>query len=67
VKVWRAQEATRKGDARRSAIGVVDADAMLETARGGLVLEEVQPEGKRAMAGTAWRAGLRGDGRVDLP
>jgi hypothetical protein len=31
-----------------------------------LALDEVQPEGKRAMTAAAWRAGVRGDLRVDL-
>ena len=39
----------------------------LVTADGTLVLDEVQPEGKRPMAGAAWRAGLRGDARVGHP
>jgi methionyl-tRNA formyltransferase len=36
------------------------------TAAGALVLDEVQPEGKRAMAASAWRAGLRADARVEV-
>jgi methionyl-tRNA formyltransferase len=54
VKVWRAHE--EHGDmpageiARTGAIGTV---------RGVLVLDEVQPEGKRVMDGRAWGAGLR--------
>jgi len=32
---------------------------------GVLVLEEVQPEGKRPMPAAAWRAGLRSDARID--
>jgi methionyl-tRNA formyltransferase len=46
--------------------GTIDADGALATVRGGLALDEVQPEGKRAMTAAAWRAGVRGDLRVDL-
>ena len=64
VKVWRA----RPIDATEGPVepGVITADGVLGTAGGGaLALEEVQPEGKRVMAATAWRAGLRVDARVD--
>jgi methionyl-tRNA formyltransferase len=64
MKVWRAHARPSDGDAG-AAIGIIDADARLHTADGDLVLDEVQPEGKRVMSGTAWRAGLRTDGRVD--
>jgi methionyl-tRNA formyltransferase len=37
----------------------------LVTARGRLVLDEVQPAGKREMSGAAWIAGLRGAAQVD--
>jgi methionyl-tRNA formyltransferase len=40
-------------------IGLVDEQARLHTSAGVLVLDEVQPEGKGAMPGTAWRAGVR--------
>jgi len=63
VKVWRAHEAGSDGDRREP--GMIDTGARLHTVAGELVLDEVQPEGKRAMAGTAWRAGVRGDGRVE--
>ena len=64
VKVWRAHAAPSDGGPA-SAAGVIDAGATLHTGDGGLVLDEVQPEGKRAMTGLAWRVGLRTDGRVD--
>jgi methionyl-tRNA formyltransferase len=62
VKVWQgspiaAPEACEPG--------VITSDSVLCTADGGLALEEVQPEGKRVMAATAWRAGLRVDAKVD--
>jgi methionyl-tRNA formyltransferase len=63
VKVWRAHTADAAGDG--SDFGVIGSDASLRTADGDLVLVEVQPEGKRAMSGTAWRAGVRGDARVE--
>ena len=64
VKVWRAHEmsAASGGDIET---GVIGAHANLRTTGGELVLDEVQPEGKRAMTGIAWRAGVRGDARVD--
>ena len=58
VKVWRAEPVAPAVDA---APGTITPDAVLGTAAGGLALEEVQPEGKRAMPARAWRAGLRGD------
>ncbi len=54
VKVWRAHEAT--GDLPP---GEVSRRGELGTAHGVLVLDEVQPEGKRVMDGRAWGAGLR--------
>jgi hypothetical protein len=63
MKVWRAHRAPSDGNPAET--GVIDPGAVLRTTDGDLVLDEVQPEGKRAMAGAAWRAGLRGDGRVD--
>jgi methionyl-tRNA formyltransferase len=39
--------------------GQVDRRARLATADGVLALDEVQPEGKAAMVGGAWRAGIR--------
>jgi methionyl-tRNA formyltransferase len=64
MKVWRAHEAASEEGAARE-IGVISAGGSLHTGDGDLVLDEVQPEGKRVMTGAAWRAGLRGDGRVD--
>jgi methionyl-tRNA formyltransferase len=40
-------------------VGTIDADGRLATASGLLALDEVQPEGKAAMPGAAWRAGVR--------
>ncbi|GIU87895.1 MAG: hypothetical protein KatS3mg009_2410 [Acidimicrobiia bacterium] len=34
---------------------------MLATADGGLALDEVQSEGRRALPGDAWRRGIRGE------
>jgi len=45
--------------------GTVTPAAELVTSGGLLVLEEVQPEGKRAMPAPAWRAGVRADARVE--
>ncbi len=45
--------------------GTIDEHAVLGTADGGLALDEVQPAGKRPMAGSAWRRGLRGSVTVD--
>jgi methionyl-tRNA formyltransferase len=61
VKVWRAHPAGAVGGEH----GSVTADGALVTAAGALVLDEVQPEGKRAMPASAWRAGLRADARVE--
>jgi methionyl-tRNA formyltransferase len=65
VKVWRAHADL---DAHASAAppsGSVGVRGELATTSGVLVLDEVQPEGKRAMSASAWRAGLRGDVRLD--
>ena len=40
-------------------IGAIDRGAHVGTADGRLLLDEVQPEGRAAMAGVAWLAGLR--------
>lgn len=40
-------------------------DALIPTSDGALVLDEVQPEGKRVMPGRAWRAGLHGELELD--
>jgi methionyl-tRNA formyltransferase len=63
VKVWRAHV----GDGGSVPAGTVDERAVLGTARGDLVLEEVQAEGKRAMAAGAWRRGVPGAPTVDAP
>jgi methionyl-tRNA formyltransferase len=61
VKVWRASaDPTGAGDPGR-----VTPAGELITTDGALVLEEVQPEGKRPMPGAAWRAGVRAETRVD--
>ena len=67
VKAWRAHEQTGAPPRPAPAAGEIGPDGALGTARGVLVLDEVQPEGKRPMAATAWRAGLRGDARLDVP
>ncbi|HEV7526709.1 MAG TPA: methionyl-tRNA formyltransferase [Acidimicrobiia bacterium] len=64
VKVWRAHEIDADATAP-VAPGAVDRDGVLGTASGALALDEVQPEGKRAMTAAAWRAGVRGDLAVD--
>ena len=64
VKVWRAHETAADAGAGGEA-GAIGAGATLHTVDGGLVLDEVQPEGKRVMTGAAWSAGIRGHGRVD--
>jgi len=63
IKVWRAHP--EPTDGAGAAAGTVTASGALVTADGFLVLDEVQPEGKRTMSGAAWRAGLRADARVD--
>jgi methionyl-tRNA formyltransferase len=63
VKVWRAHPDDAPSAA--GAPGSITTTAALVTGDGTLVLDEVQPEGKRAMPGAAWRAGLRADARVD--
>jgi methionyl-tRNA formyltransferase len=40
-------------------VGCIDLSACLATSDGLLLLDEVQPEGKSAMRGSAWRAGVR--------
>jgi methionyl-tRNA formyltransferase len=47
--------------------GVVDGRGALGTARDALVLDDVQPEGKRPMTGEAWRRGVHGDVVLDTP
>jgi methionyl-tRNA formyltransferase len=65
VKVWLAHTAADLGGREVAPWGTVDREAALSTTDGVLVLDEVQPEGKRVMAGAAWRAGRRGDVHVD--
>jgi methionyl-tRNA formyltransferase len=56
VKVLRARAASGVAGP-----GVLTRAGELATRDGLLVLDEVQPEGKRAMAGDAWLAGMRAD------
>lgn len=65
VKVCRAHEAAEGELANIPEPGTLDPGGALGTTDGVLVLDEVQPEGKRPMAASAWRAGVRGDVRVD--
>jgi methionyl-tRNA formyltransferase len=63
VKVWRAhpEAVPAVSDAPPGTItggSLIAADAVL-------ALDEVQPEGKRAMPGAAWQTGLRSDARVE--
>jgi methionyl-tRNA formyltransferase len=64
VKVWQASPIAAPDEPCEP--GSITAHGVLCTADGGLALEEVQPEGKRVMAATAWRAGLRVDAKVDV-
>jgi methionyl-tRNA formyltransferase len=61
VKVWRAHPDTDSNVAP----GALADDGRLGTVQGALVLDEVQPEGKRAMGARAWLGGLRGEKSVD--
>ena len=65
VKVWRAHEDGNVAPVLQS--GEISVAGALGTASGVLALDEVQPEGKRPMDARAWRAGLRGQARVDAP
>jgi methionyl-tRNA formyltransferase len=65
VKVWLGHIVDDVGGREVGPPGTVDREPALRTTDGVLVLDEVQPEGKRVMAGDAWRAGLRGDVHVD--
>jgi methionyl-tRNA formyltransferase len=67
VKVWRAHEAGEGEPLHVDEPGRIDANGALATTDGVLVLDEVQPEGKRAMTASAWRAGVRGDIGLDAP
>jgi methionyl-tRNA formyltransferase len=61
-KVWR----THVDEGHATAPGVLD-DVGLGTVDGTLVLDEVQPEGKRRMSYGDWRRGMRGDLMVETP
>ena len=50
-------------DVHTAAPGTVHAKALVSTASGVLALDEVQPEGKKAMEAKAWLAGARAEGR----
>jgi methionyl-tRNA formyltransferase len=66
LKVWRADVAPAAGASESPrATGTIDTNGMLQCADGGLLLVDVQPEGKRSMPATAWLAGRRGETRVD--
>jgi methionyl-tRNA formyltransferase len=66
VKVWRAHPDADTADApETSGVGSITSGGALVTTSGALVLDEVQPEGKRAMPAAAWRTGLRADARID--
>jgi methionyl-tRNA formyltransferase len=62
VKVWRARSESAPAGVEP---GTITPAGKLVTADGVLALDEVQPEGKRAMPGPAWRAGLRADACVE--
>jgi methionyl-tRNA formyltransferase len=62
VKVLRAHESA---DIRTLESGEIAPDGAIGTVRGLLVLDEVQPQGKRPMDGHAWRAGVRRTTRID--
>ena len=62
VKVWRAHAVADALEA-----GALATDGRLGTVSGALVLDEVQPEGNRAMHARAWLGGLRGEKTVDGP
>jgi methionyl-tRNA formyltransferase len=67
VKVWQASPIAAPDELDELCEpGSITAHGVLCTGDGGLKLEEVQPEGKRVMAATAWRAGLRVDAKVDV-
>jgi methionyl-tRNA formyltransferase len=60
VKVWRARALDGAGEP-----GTIDEAANLVTVAGGLALDDVQPEGKRRMAGSEWSKGVQLPARVD--
>ncbi|MBV8950019.1 MAG: methionyl-tRNA formyltransferase [Actinobacteria bacterium] len=57
VKVWRAHVEPSGGTTSPDAL---DTHARLATGSGVLVLDEVQPQGRRPMSAQAWLAGRRG-------
>jgi methionyl-tRNA formyltransferase len=61
-KIWRA--APEPGSDAEPGLGLVpgevDRHAVVQTGRGGLRLETVQPEGRPVMSAAAWLAGRRG-------
>ncbi len=65
VKVWRAHVAPA-GTEVPGPPGTLGGHGELVAGDGVLVLDEVQPEGKRAMPAAAWRSGVRGEARVDV-
>ena len=62
VKVWSARPV---GAVPHEAPGAITPAAELVTTDGALALDVVQPEAKRAMPASAWRAGLRAGARVE--
>ena len=64
-KVLRARSVAEGPDV--GTVAAIGGEAVLGTAAGGLVLEEVQPEGRKPMAGAAWLAGRRGAVVLDGP
>jgi methionyl-tRNA formyltransferase len=60
LKVWRARPSSARVDAPA---GTLTKAGALATADGALALVEVQPEGKRAMTGAAFVAGVARDAR----
>jgi len=63
LKVLRAHPAPGAAE-----VGRIDPDGALGTGDGLLVLDEVQPEGRPAMPGAAWRAGVHGaDPTLEMP
>ena len=61
VKVLRAHTGSPADSSGAPAPGTIDRHGRLATADGVLVLDEVQPEGRRAMPADAWLRGLHGD------
>jgi methionyl-tRNA formyltransferase len=60
LRVLRAH-AVANDDARGGALRLLDGDVVLVGAHGDVALDEVQPEGSRAMSAAAWWAGARLD------